>query len=279
MTTEPPPSEAPEEHRRAVTVAWPSPEIAVVTIDRAERLNALDYDMVDSLATTFTTATIGRDCRAVVLTGAGRGFCAGLDLRGANERERSGGRGPVDRLEGQERFAQMVRAIRALRQPVIAAVNGPAAGAGMALALACDVRVMAASAQLHVASVRLGISAGECGISYHLPRHIGSGRAFEILLTGRPLDAAEAERLGLVTAVVPDGEVLAAAIATADRIRANSPFAVWQTKRLMWANLDSSFEQAIDLENRTQVLGTLTEDHGEAVAAFVERRDAHFSGA
>jgi enoyl-CoA hydratase len=262
-----------------IDVAWPEPHIAVVTLNRPARLNALDYEMVDALTATLHPSTLGAACRVVVLTGAGRGFCAGLDLAGAQERERGGGRGPVERLEGQERFAGMVHAIRNLRQPVIAAVNGPAAGAGMALALACDIRIMAASARLHVAAVRLGISAGECAISYHLPRHVGSGKAFEILLTGRPIGAAEADHLGLVSEVVPDGDALPSALACAARVAANSPYAVWQTKRLMWANLDASFDQAIELENRTQVVGTLTADHAEAVAAFNERRDPHFTGA
>jgi enoyl-CoA hydratase len=270
--------EAVTDEALSVALSRPTPEIAVVTLNRPERLNALDYGMVEVL--TSTIADLGRDraCRAIVLTGAGRGFCAGLDLVGAKARDEGNGRGSIERLEGQETFAAMVRTIRAVRHPVIAAVNGPAAGAGMALALACDVRVMAEAASLHVAAVKLGITAGECAITYHLPRHIGSGKAFEILLTGRPIDASEAERLGLVSHVVSEGGALDAAIDVARRIVANSPYSVWQTKRLMWSNLDAPFDHALELENRSQVIGSFTSDHLEAVRAFNDRRDPHFSG-
>ncbi|MGD9792406.1 MAG: enoyl-CoA hydratase/isomerase family protein [Acidimicrobiia bacterium] len=253
--------------------------IAVVSLNRPERLNALTFELVADIASTLRE--LGRDesCRVIVLTGSGRGFCAGLDLVGAADRNAGTVRGPSTRLDGQENFAAMVQAIRAAKQPVIAAVNGAAAGAGMALTMACDVRILAESAVLHVAAVKIGLSAGECGISYHLPRHIGSGKAFEILLTGRPIGAAEAERIGLVSRVVPDGEVVDAALETAQAICRNSPFAVRMTKEIMWANLDApSFEHALALENRTQILATLTSDSAEAMQAFVEKRPPTFTG-
>jgi enoyl-CoA hydratase len=181
-------------------------------------------------------------------------------------------------MAGQEKFASMIRTIRTLRQPVIAAVNGAAAGAGLGLALACDVRVAAASASFHVAAVKIGLSAGECGISYHLPRHIGTSRAFEHMLTGRPIPAADAERYGLVSRVVPDGEVLGAALDIAREIAANSPFAVWQTKQVMRNNIDADFEGALAVENRAQILAVHTDDAGEAMRAFVEKRAPSFTG-
>ncbi len=250
--------------------------VVVLTLNRPDRLNALTRDLV--LAITDTLQSISRDraVRAVVITGAGRGFSAGLDLTATSPVPER--RGVPGSYEGQEEFAAMVRAVRETRQPVIAAVNGPVAGAAFGLTLACDVRVAAESAKFHVAAVKIGLSAGECGISYHLPRHIGTARAFEIMLSGRPFDAAEADRIGLVSRVVPDGQVLTAALEVADAIAANSPFAVWMTKKVMWENLDLPFEKAIELENRTQILAIGTNDAKEAMRAFVEKRPPEFTG-
>ena len=161
---------------------------------------------------------------------------------------------------------------------VVAAVNGPAAGVGMALALSADVRIATPSARFLIASVRLGLSAGESGISYLLPRMIGASRAFDILLTGRPIEAAEAERIGLVLRLAEPGDLLAQAIGYAQTVLANSPYSVAQTKKLMWDNLDASFAIAIAAENRTQILGTMTRDYAEATAAFMEKRPPRFEG-
>lgn len=299
-----------------VTVGWPRPEVAVVTLNRPDHLNAIDQCMADRLPVVLQQlrGTFPR-CRAVVLTGAGRGFCAGVDLSVVDRGEQSapapagddgprsdvldgtGGEedpfaptrwssrerwflrtSPPERLEGQERFAAMVRAVRDLPQPVIAAVNGPAVGAGMALALASDVRLASPSAAFHVGAVKIGLSAGECGMSYLLPRLIGASRAFEILLTGRPVGAEEAARIGLVSQVVDGPALQPAAVEIADRIAANAPFAVWMSKQLMWANLDASFEAALALENRTQMLAFATRDREEAVRAFLEKRPPVFLG-
>ena len=263
-------------------VEYPRREVAVMTLNRPNRLNALTNELVAAITDALRGLARDRDLRVVVITGAGRGFCAGLDLAqpdaegdGASE----GGGGGIPRAyEGQETFSRMIEAVRACRQPVIAAVNGAAAGAGFGLTLACDVRIASESARFHIAAVKIGLSSGECGISYHLPRHIGSARAFELMLTGRPIDAAEADRIGLITRAVPDGEVLNAALETADAICANSPFAVWMTKKVMWENLDASFEQAIALENRTQILAIGSKDAREAMRAFVEKRTPTFTG-
>ncbi|WP_322769596.1 enoyl-CoA hydratase/isomerase family protein [Frankia sp. Cr1] len=263
---------------RPVVVSWPRPSIAQVTLARPERLNALTFDMVGRLSDTFTQLGADERARVIVLTGAGRAFCAGLDLAGHVQSKMARSRGPAERLRGQERFAAMVRAIRTIPQPVVAAVNGAAAGAGMALALAADVRLAAASARFHVAAVKIGLSAGECGISYHLPRCVGSSRAFEIMLTGRPVDAAEADRIGLVSQVVDDADLLDRALDTAGAICANSPFAVAMTKKIMWANLEAGFDSAIELENRTQILASMTADSAEAMRAFVDKRTPTFTG-
>ena len=181
-----------------VQIEWPQPGVALLRLNRPDRLNALSPGMVAEIPEALTTVATDRACRVIILTGAGRGFCAGLDLQETTSSPDGFGRGPGRMLEGQERFASMIKTLRTLRQPVIAAVNGAAAGAGFALALGSDIRIAAQSARFHVAAVKLGLSGGECGMSYLLPRQIGSARALELLLTGRPFDAAEAERIGLV---------------------------------------------------------------------------------
>jgi enoyl-CoA hydratase len=167
--------------------------------------------------------------------------------------------------------------MRLLPQPIIAAVNGPASGGGLALALASDVRVAAASARFDVAFVRVGLSGCDIGVSWLLPRLIGAGKAFELMLSGRTFDAAEAAAMGLLSRVVADGVAIEAALETADSIAANSPFGVWMTKEVMWANLETgSLQAGIDLENRTQILALATGDMREAMAAFVEKRPPLF---
>lgn len=157
--------------------------------------------------------------------------------------------------------------------PIIAAVNGAASGGGLALALASDVRVAATSARFNVAFVRIGLSGCDIGVSWLLPRLVGASRAYELMLTGRFVDAEEALRIGLVLDVVPDGEVVERALVTADQIVANAPFGVQMTKEVMWSQLEvGSLAAGIDLENRTQLLASTTGDVQEAMAAFLEKR-------
>jgi enoyl-CoA hydratase len=252
-------------------------EIAVLRLNRPEVLNAIDDAMLARVTGSLDELGADSAVRVVILTGAGRGFCAGLDI-GAPERAQR--RGDVAALiASQERFAGMTRSIRALRQPVIAAVNGAAAGAGMGLALAADIRVVSPSARFLVASIALGLSAGECGISYHLPRLVGAGRAAEIMLTGRAVGAEEAERIGLASRLVPADQLLDTAIELARAICANSPLGVEQTKRLIPRGIDaSSYDEALDLENRTQLMLVSTRDFAEAGAAFLEKRPPVFTG-
>lgn len=261
-----------------VQVAEPRPGVRLITLDRPERLNAMSVDLVDELHAALDATAVDTSCRVVVLTGAGRGFCAGLDLTGYGTSPRGDGSGsPQDRLATQQHIASLVPKLRGLRQPVIAAVNGPAAGGGLALALASDVRLAATSARFNVAFVRIGLSGCDIGVSWLLPRLIGASNAFELLLTGRFVDAAEAERIGLVSRVVADGDVVDAALDLAEVIVTNSPMGVWMTKEVMWSQLEvSSLQGGIDLENRTQILTSFTHDHPEALSAFLEQRPPAF---
>ena len=184
-----------------------------------------------------------------------------------------------DGMAGQERLSRLFERLIRLPQPVIAAVNGAAAGGGLALALAADVRIAGEGASFIVANARIGLSAGECGISWLLPRLIGLSRAFELMLTGRAVDAAEADRIGLVSRVVPVAELMETALGIARTIAANAPFGVRMTKEVVWANLQTpDLQAAIALENRTQVLCALTGDVDEAMAAFREKRAAVWKG-
>lgn len=255
------------------------PAIALITLNRPDRMNALLRETVSELNAMLDGLAADPSCRAVILTGAGRGFCSGQDLRAADTRNRSGGSGVVEKMHWQECFAGMGARLRGMPQLVVAAVNGPAVGAGMALAMSADVRLACPEARFLVAAVRIGLSAGESGLSYLLPRLIGASRAFDILLTGRPLDAEEAERIGLVRSIGSRDTLVADAIGYARHVLANSPYSVAHTKRLMWDNLDaSSYAAAVALENRTQILATMTRDYGEATAAFMEKRPPRYEG-
>ena len=263
-----------------ILVSNPAPGVTQLTLNRPERLNAMTHELVEELHQSLDLIAADRSCRAVILTGAGRGFCAGLDLKGAGAPPGGEGMGTAaGGMRSQQHIARLVPHMRATPQPIIAAVNGPAAGGGLALALASDVRIAAASAKFNVAFVRIGLSGCDIGVSWMLPRLVGSGRAFELLLTGRIFDATEADQMGLLTKVVPDDELLDAALETAALIAANSPFGVWMTKEVMWSNLETpSLQAAIDIENRNQILASTTGDMREAVAAFLEKRAPNFSG-
>jgi enoyl-CoA hydratase len=262
-----------------IELSSPRAGVSVITLNRPDRLNAMSQELVQDLHGAFADLRADRATRVVVLTGAGRGFCAGLDLKGAGQAPGTEGLGRVQAgMLTQQHIASLVPEMRSLRQPVIAAVNGPAAGGGLALALASDVRLAAPTATFNVAFVRIGLSGCDIGVSWLLPRLIGASRAFELLLTGRIIDAAEADRLGLVSRVVEDRPVLEAALDVADEILANSPTGVWMTKEVMWSQLEvGSLQAGIDLENRTQIMTSMTEDMAEAMGAFVEKRPPDFS--
>jgi enoyl-CoA hydratase len=263
----------------AVLVEEVKSGITKITLNRPERLNAMNYELVQGLHDVFGELAADPSCRVVVLTGEGRGFCAGLDLaEGASPPTAKGmGRAQAG-MTVQKLIAGLVPRMRAMPQPIVAAVNGAASGGGLALALASDVRIAAASARFNVAFVRIGLSGCDIGVSWLLPRLVGASRAFELLLTGRLIDATEADHIGLITKVVPDGSVVDAAMETAELIAGNSPFGVRMTKEVMWSQLEiGSLQAGIDLENRTQVLSSFTGDLTEAMAAFLQKRPPNFT--
>ena len=253
--------------------------IAILRLNSPATLNALTRESVALLNERLDAIAQTTSVRAVVLTGVGRGFCAGQDVGVAKTRGDGSGNGVAERMLWQERYSGMVQRLIGLPQAVIAAVNGPAAGVGMALALGADIRVVSRSAKFVIGSIRLGLLGGESGISYLLPQLIGASRAFEIMLTGRTIPAQEADLIGLAADIVDDDQCEARALEIASQIVANSPFGVAYTKRLMWDNLDASRQTALNAENANQILASMTSDYKEALAAFVEKRPASFKGA
>lgn len=265
----------------AVLVDTPRPGITRLVLNRPEKLNAMTGELVRDLHRALDDVAADPDCRVVVLTGAGRGFCAGLDLGGYGEAPGSVGVGrPQAGLAVQKHIASLIPHLRSLPQPVIAAVNGPATGGGFALVLGSDIRIAAASARFNAAFIRIGLSACDIGTSWLLPRLVGAARAQELMLTGRIFDAAEAARIGLVTDVVADEDLLEAAYARADQIMLNTPFGVAMTKEGMWSALEiPGMQAAIDLENRQQIMISFTQDHQEAMRAFREKRPPEYRNA
>ncbi|WP_345790517.1 enoyl-CoA hydratase/isomerase family protein [Aromatoleum petrolei] len=252
--------------------------IALMTLNRPERLNAITTEWIEDMHSALDVLASDSTVRVVVVTGAGRGFCAGYDLKHSEAVLKDGDLGQVwEGMLSQERLSAIVKRVHKLPQPVIAAVNGPAAGAGFALVLAADLRIAAASANFHVANARIGLAAGDCGISWLFPRLVGLARCYELMLTGRPFDASEAERIGLVSRVVPDEMLLDTTMELATAIAANSAFGVRMTKQVVASALEiASLDVAIDMENRTQVLCALTGDVDEAMHAFREKRPPRF---
>ena len=250
------------------------------TLDRPERLNAMSAGLVSELREFFSGLPADRDTRVIVLRGAGRAFCAGLDLKEASSGD-DGVRGGVPAgLRAQRRISELVMMMRRAPQPIIACVQGAASGGGFALALGADVRLAGESARMNAAFIRIGLSACDVGVSYFLPRMIGASVAAELLLTGNFIDAARAERLGLVSRVVPDGELEAAARALAADMLRNSPLGLRLTKECLAMSLDAgSLEQVIAMEDRNQILCTQSEDFHEGVRAFLEKRPAKFRDA
>ncbi len=252
--------------------------VSAVRLARPEARNALSFAMVRELRAALDEVDADESCHVVVLAGEGRTFCAGLDLKDAILGEEAP-QGAVDYMRLQELYAGTIARVRKLRQPVVAAVQGAAVGAGFGLALAADVRIGSPSTTLLVGAVKVALSAGECGISYHLPRLVGAGRAFEIMLTGRPVAAEEALAIGAVTKIATEQGLFDAALETARMIAANSPYSIKHSKQVMWANLEApSFEAAVELENHVQVVALMTADFREAATAFAEKRAPVFRG-
>jgi enoyl-CoA hydratase len=250
--------------------------IVLLTLNRPERLNAITFRMFDELHEACAELFADRDARVVVVTGAGRGFCSGLDL---DEATKLSDMSPHELMLGQQRWAGAVVAIHELPQPVIAAVNGPATGGGLGFALAADIRLASPEALFNAAFVRIGLTAGDIGVSWSLPRVVGMGHAAEIMFTGRFVDAEEAARIGLVNRVVPRERLLDEAVGLAAEIASNTRLGVTLSKRVLNANVDAgSLSSAVEVENRGQTLATRGNDFAEALAAFREKRQARFTG-
>jgi len=255
-------------------LTYPRPDIAVVTLNRPGKLNALDHELVESLHAAIDGIAANNECRVVVLTGAGRGFCSGLDLTAPNPADAGDGpEFPRSGMRWQERIAELTSRLHRLRQPVIAAVNGPAYGGGFAIALASDIRLAARSARFCTQFIKLGLGGCDIGVSYTLPRIIGAGPAFDLILTARDVDAAEALRLGIVTRLSDDGGVVDDALALAETLCGYGKFGLESTKQVLWANLDAGcLETALQVENRSQILASTSGEMREASAAFRRRR-------
>jgi enoyl-CoA hydratase len=251
--------------------------LTLLTLNRPGSLNALSRQMVDELRDFFWNLVEDVQTRVVIVRGAGRAFCAGLDLKEAATTTSAPGGSIPGGLRGQRHIAEIVMLMRRAPQPIIAAVKGAASGGGFAIALASDVRIAGESARMNAAFIRLGLSACDIGVSYFLPRLVGASVASELLLTGDFIDAARAERTGLVSRVVPDDELDAAAREMAERMLRNAPLGLRLTKEALKINLDASgLEAAIAMEDRNQILASGTRDFQEGITAFLQKRPPVF---
>jgi enoyl-CoA hydratase len=268
------------EQNALVLVEHPRPHVALVTLNRPDRMNSMAFDVMVPLKKVLDELNFDNDTRVVVLTGAGRGFSSGADHKSAGSVPHVDGlTRPSFALRSMEVLDDVILAIRKLHQPVIAAVNGAAIGGGLCLALACDIRISAEAAYFRAAGINNGLTASELGLSYLLPRAIGTSRAFEAMLTGRDIDAAEAERIGLVSRTVPDEDLLDTCYQLAERIASFSRPGVELTKRTLWSGLDAgSLEGHMQAEGLGQLfVRLLTANFEEAVAARAEKRPAVFT--
>jgi 2-(1,2-epoxy-1,2-dihydrophenyl)acetyl-CoA isomerase len=247
--------------------------VLTLTLDRPEALNALNREMTSALRDGMEAAARDRSVRVVIITGSGRAFCAGADLKDLVARREAGERDLGDDL--RTNYTPMIRAIRACPKPVIAAINGTAAGAGLSLALACDLRIAAAGAPLIVVFVRVGL-VPDAGSLFFLTRMLGLSKATELAMSGDPLMAEDAHRLGLVAAVVPPEQLMVAVMERARRL-ADGPRQTYALiKHGLERALDLDLEQAMELEAQLQSLAAATPDANEAIQAFLEKRKPEF---
>jgi enoyl-CoA hydratase len=262
-----------------VLVDQPAPHVTRLTLNRPQQLNAVTAELCEALHSEIKTVASDRSCRVVIMTGAGRAFCAGLDLHGYGAAPGNDGSDePRDRLANQQHMSRLILELRALPQPVIAAVNGPAAGFGLALALGSDIRYASHDAVFRAAFVNIGVSNCDMGTSWLLPRLIGASRSHELILTGRRVDAEEALRIGLVSDAVEPDALGERALEAANQIAALTPWGVRLTKQCMWSALEIPSEQAaVEYEDRQQIMATFGRALPEAVGAFLEKRPADFA--
>jgi len=251
-----------------------SEHIATLTLNRPAKLNALTGEMMEGLVPIMERLAEDKEVRCVVVTGAGRGFCAGGDVAGMASGEAMPNEKPVARLR---RLEETSRLLHEMPKPTIAMVKGPAAGAGLSIALACDIRIAGESARFVTAFVRIGFS-GDYGGSWMLQRLVGPAKARELYFTGDPIDAREAERIGLVNRVVPDDELAAETRALAERMAKGPPIALARMKQNMNLGLVSDYSALLDAEAENMIMTGMTEDHREAAKAFLDKRPPTFHG-
>ncbi|MBW2385038.1 MAG: enoyl-CoA hydratase [Deltaproteobacteria bacterium] len=262
-----------------VRIEKPRPHTSVIILDRPERMNSMAFDLAVPLHEAIAEVARDNDTWCVILTGTGRGFCSGADTQTTE---------PPPNIEGMTLtriathsmsiLADLVPAMRRMPQPVIGAINGAAIGGGLCLTLGADIRLAAESAYFRAAGINNGLTATELGLSFLLPRAIGSSRAFEIMLSGRDVSASEAAAIGLVSRTVPDAELMDAALDLADQINGWSTQGVQLTKKMMWSGLETaSLQAAIELESHTQLFVRLTtKNFEEATRARKEGRKPVF---
>jgi enoyl-CoA hydratase/carnithine racemase len=262
----------------AVLAEEAAPHVRLIKLNRPDRLNAINSELCAALHEELECAGAERSCRAIVVTGEGRGFCAGLDLHGYGQAPGNDGSDQArDGFSNQQHMSRLVMRVRATPQPVIAAVNGPAAGFGLALALASDIRYAARSAVFRAAFVNIGLSNCDMSTSWLLPRLIGASRAHEMMLTGRRVSGEEAERIGLVAAVVEDERLLERAVEGAEQIAAWAPWGIRLTKQGMWTALEIPQQAAVEYEDRQQIMALGGPAPAEAISAYLEKREATFA--
>lgn len=262
-----------------IRIEKPRPHTAVIVMDRPERMNSMAFEQMIPLHEALDEIARDNDTWCVILTGTGRGFCSGADTQESE---------PPPGIEGltltriatraMSILAQLVPKLRNLPQPVICAVNGAAIGGGMCLSLGADIRIASQSAYFRAAGINNGLTATELGLSFLLPRAIGSSRAFEIMLSGRDVSAEEAAMIGLVSRVVPDDALMETALDLADQINGWSTQGVAITKKMMWSGLETgSLASAIEMESHAQLLVRLTtKNFEEATRARKEKRKPVF---
>ncbi len=248
--------------------------VANVALNRPRKLNAFDGEMHEELYDALEAADSDDEVRCVVLRGEGRGFSAGADLAGIVE----GTDGEPDLGEYlRSTYSRLVSRMVAIEKPIIAALHGPVYGAGVGVALACDLRVAAESARFSVAFIKIGLMP-DAGVSFFLPRVVGLGRAMEMSLLGDAVEADEALGIGLVNRVVPDEKLAEETAALARRLAAMPTAAIGKVKHSLYASFESDLETALEREAEGQTFCGYTQDHKEGVAAFFEKREARFNG-
>jgi enoyl-CoA hydratase len=257
-----------------IEITKPRPHVGLVQLNRPDRLNAMSIDLVIELAEKLDEVAMDNDTWVVVMTGSGRAFCSGLDLKDY---------GVIPNIDGlsvgriaqrsMRYYSRLVPQIRRMPQPVIAAVNGPAYGGGMCLSLAAEIRFASESAIFNSTGIVNGLTSTELGVSWLLPRLIGAAHSNDILLTGRQIDADEALRMGLVSRVIPDDDLLDATLDQAAEMCRYSPYGMAMTKDIIWVNLENpSLEAAIEIEDRNQLMLGFTENLPEAIRSFDQGR-------